>query len=90
MGWELTPKGYDVFCVHPSNTEGTPMTRKTIEEIMKYRGIPRDEATAYWGSLNLKDHWLQITEIGEIVRFLLSGHACHMSGTQVELSGGQR
>jgi NAD(P)-dependent dehydrogenase (short-subunit alcohol dehydrogenase family) len=88
--WELTPKGYDVFVVHPSNTEGTPMTEETIKQIMKYRGLDRKAAERYWGSINLKDHWLRTDEIAEVVSWLVSGRACHASGAQIELAGGQR
>jgi hypothetical protein len=31
LAWELAPKGYDVFCVHPANTLDTPMTEETIK-----------------------------------------------------------
>lgn len=90
MGWELTPKGYSVFVVNPSNTEGTPMTERTIELIMRYRGIGREEAEAYWSSINLKEHWLQPLDIAETVSYLVSGRAAYQSGTAIDLSGGQR
>jgi NAD(P)-dependent dehydrogenase (short-subunit alcohol dehydrogenase family) len=89
-GWELTPKGYRVFGVHPSNTEGTPMTEKTIDGIMNYRGITREEAEDYWGAINLMPRWLLPSDIGEVVNWLVSGHADFMSGSQIELPGGQR
>lgn len=90
MGWELTPKGYDVFCVNPSNTEGTPMTEQTIEYIMEYRHLSRRAAEEYWGSVNLKDHWLSPREIGRVVKWLVSGEADHLSGSMIDLAGGQR
>jgi NAD(P)-dependent dehydrogenase (short-subunit alcohol dehydrogenase family) len=90
MGWELTPKGYDVFCVNPSNTEGTPMTEETIRGIMEYRSLSRRAAEEYWGSVNLKDHWLTPHEIGRVVKWLVSGEADHLSGSMIDLAGGQR
>lgn len=90
MGWELTPKGYTVVCVHPSNTEGTPMTVETVKHIIRYRGMSRDEAQAYWASINLKQEWLQPEDIAETVSWLVSGKAAYLSGTALELSGGQR
>lgn len=90
MGWELTPKGYSVFVVNPSNTEGTPMTERTIKLIMRYRGMDREQAEAYWSSINLKDRWLQPEDIAETVAWLVSGRAAYLSGTALDLSGGQR
>jgi NAD(P)-dependent dehydrogenase (short-subunit alcohol dehydrogenase family) len=90
MGWELTPKGYSVFVVNPSNTEGTPMTERTILHIMRYRGIDRAAAEAYWASINLKTEWLLPPNIAATVRYLVSGAAAYQSGTAIDLSGGQR
>lgn len=90
MGWELTPRGYSSFIVHPSNTEGTPMTEETIQGIMSYRLISRKEAEAYWGAINLKEEWLQPSDIADTVSYLVSGRAAYQSGTAIELSGGQR
>jgi NAD(P)-dependent dehydrogenase (short-subunit alcohol dehydrogenase family) len=90
LGWELAPKGFNVFCVHPSNTEGTPMAEKTIEGIMRYRNMGRSEAEAYWGAVLPKEKWLQPEDISEVVSFLVSGKADYMSGSNIELAGGQR
>jgi NAD(P)-dependent dehydrogenase (short-subunit alcohol dehydrogenase family) len=90
MGWELTPKGYSVFVVNPSNTEGTPMTERTIKLIMNYREMDREQAEAYWSSINLKNRWLQPEDIAETVCWLVSGKAGYMSGSAIDLSGGQR
>jgi NAD(P)-dependent dehydrogenase (short-subunit alcohol dehydrogenase family) len=90
MGWELTPKGYRVFVVHPSNTIGTPMTEETIRHIMRYRGLNRQDAEAYWASINLMPEWLHPEDIARTVRHLVSGSCDYQSGTAIELSGGQR
>jgi NAD(P)-dependent dehydrogenase (short-subunit alcohol dehydrogenase family) len=90
MGWELTPKGYSVFVVNPSNTAGTPMTERTIQLIMRYRKLNRQEAEAYWASINLKNEWLLPPNIAATVRYLVSGAAAYQSGTAIDLSGGQR
>jgi NAD(P)-dependent dehydrogenase (short-subunit alcohol dehydrogenase family) len=90
LAWELAPKGYNVFCVHPSNTEGTPMTEKTIQGIMRYRGLNREQAEAYWGACLPKAQWLQPEDIANTVAWLVSGQADYMSGSNVELAGGQR
>jgi NAD(P)-dependent dehydrogenase (short-subunit alcohol dehydrogenase family) len=90
LAWELAHKGYDVYIVHPSNTEDTPMSDKTIQDIMRYRGLDLEEAREYWSSVNVKGHFLQKQEIAETVSWLVSGKACHLSGTAIEMAGGQR
>jgi NAD(P)-dependent dehydrogenase (short-subunit alcohol dehydrogenase family) len=91
LGWELTPKGFDTFAVHPSNTLGTPMSRRTIEEVARYRGLTLEEAEGYWASVNLMPRWLETSDIGEVVRFLITEEAAgFLSGTQIDLAGGQR
>jgi NAD(P)-dependent dehydrogenase (short-subunit alcohol dehydrogenase family) len=90
VAWELAPKGYDVFCVEPSNTQDTPMTRATIEGLARYRGISRDEAREYWGAVLPRDEWLQKSDIGEVVADLVSGRWSYASGTNIRLAGGQR
>jgi NAD(P)-dependent dehydrogenase (short-subunit alcohol dehydrogenase family) len=88
--WELAPKGYDVFAVHPSNTLDTPMTDKTINDIRRYRGITDEEAEAYWESIAPKGRFLTKNEIALTVRMLVAGSMTFASGSQVELSGGAR
>lgn len=90
MAWELAPKGYNVFCVNPSNVKGTPMSIKTIEDIMRYRGIDREGAEKYWASSLPKWEWLTKEEVAEAVAFLVSGKADYLSGTNIDMAGGQR
>lgn len=90
MAWELAPKNYDVFTVHPSNTAGAPMSEATIRGIMRYRGVDREAAEQYWGAVLPKDRWLDKHDIGEMVADLISGSREYMSGGQIELAGGQR
>lgn len=89
-GWELAPKGYDVFGVHPSNTEGAPMTEDTIKGIMRYRGVDRHTAENYWGAICPKGRWLTPQDIAQVVSNLLMPSGESMSGTNIELSMGQR
>lgn len=89
--WELTPKGYRVFSVHPSNTAGTPMTEKTIEGIERYRGIDHESAENYWGAINLMPRWLAPQDIGEVVLWLVTNPAAeYLAGSDIELKAGQR
>jgi len=90
VAWELAPKGYNVFCVNPSNTENTPMAEATIQGLMRYRNITEEEARKYWASCLPKDKWLQKEEIAEVVAFLISGKADYLSGSNIDLAGGQR
>jgi NAD(P)-dependent dehydrogenase (short-subunit alcohol dehydrogenase family) len=90
MAWELAPKNYDVFCIHPSNTEGTPMTQATIEGLQRYRGLSRAQATSYWAASLPKDRWLNRMDIGHVVAELIDGQHQYLSGSPIELAGGQR
>lgn len=90
LAWELAPKGFDVYCVHPSNTEGAPMTEATIKGIMEYRNLTRREAEAYWGAVLPRERWLQPNDIAGIVRTLLTEESGYLSGSNLELAGGQR
>jgi NAD(P)-dependent dehydrogenase (short-subunit alcohol dehydrogenase family) len=89
LAWELAPKGFDVFCVHPSNTEGTPMTEQTIRGLMDYRCLTREDAEAYWGASLPRAKWLQTKDIARTVHWLITKGE-YVSGAQIELGGGQR
>lgn len=90
MAWELAPKGYDVFVIHPSNTYGTPMTEETIQGLMSYRGMSRSQAEAYWNDSPIRVSILQPEDIVELIHFLMGPRSSYLSGTQIELAGGQR
>jgi NAD(P)-dependent dehydrogenase (short-subunit alcohol dehydrogenase family) len=90
LAWELAPKGYDVFCIHPSNTYGTPMSEQTIAGLERYRHLSRDSAEAYWNDSAIRSHSLTTGEISELVLYLCSGNAQYLAGAQLELAGGQR
>ncbi len=90
ISWELAPKGFDVFCVNPSNVEGTPMAEKTISELERYRGLSHDEAVDYWSASLPRADWLQASDIFECIKFLVSGKAGYLSGCSIDLAGGQR
>lgn len=90
MAWELAPKGYDVYIIHPSNTYGTPMTEETIQGLMRYRGLDREQATAYWNDTAIRNRMLHPKDISELVMFLMGPHGQYLAGSQIELAGGQR
>lgn len=88
--WELAPKGYDVYCIHPSNVDDSPMHSDTVACIQNYRGISKEEAEAYWSSGYVRGRSLRKEEISSLVKFLLTPEAEFLSGQQFELTGGQR
>lgn len=90
MAWELAPKGYRVFIVHPSNVEDTPMAEATIQGLQRVRGIDREQAEAYWGALNVLPRWLNADDVAEVVAWLVSGKIDHLSGASLDLWAGQR
>ena len=99
-GWELTPKGFTVHTVHPSNTFSRKdnrgnfyphMTEATIRGLMEYRNLSRQAAEEYWGACNLMDRWLHPDDIAELIWFLITSEsAMFMSGAALEMKAGQR
>lgn len=91
VAWELAPKGYRVFIVNPSNTQGTPMTEETILGLMRYRDLDRAQAEEYWGAVRALPRWLQAVEIGTIVRELVTNRSMEwLAGCPLDLGGGTR
>lgn len=90
IAWELAPKGFLVFGVHPSNTIDTPMQEETIQGIMRYRGIGRQAAQDYWASILPMQQWLTKKDIANLVVRLLSGELDYLSGSNIQMAGGQR
>ena len=90
VAWELAPKGYDVFAIHPSNTLDAPMSEATIQGLMKYRNLSRQQAEEYWGAILPKKSFLTKDQIAEMVSYAVSGKAEYLSGCDLELKGGQR
>jgi NAD(P)-dependent dehydrogenase (short-subunit alcohol dehydrogenase family) len=90
LAWELAPKNYNVIGIHPSNTLDTPMTERTIQKIEEFRSISREAAEAYWSAVLPKNSFLTKEEIGRHVAHFCSGDADYLSGSNIELRGGQR
>lgn len=90
VAWELAPKGFDVFCVNPSNVSDGPMTQDTIKGLMAYRGLDQAEATAYWGASCPKEDFLTMCQVADVVFNLIQPDMEYMSGCSVDLAGGQR
>jgi NAD(P)-dependent dehydrogenase (short-subunit alcohol dehydrogenase family) len=88
--WELAPKAYDVYIIHPSNVEYTPMTQDTIQGLIRYRNLSVNEATEYWEANNPRELFLTKYEIAQLVQHLLFGDTSYLAGGPIELAGGQR
>ncbi len=89
-GWELSPKGFRVVGIHPSNTAGTPMTEDTVEGIMAYRGLSREAAEEYWGAVRCFPRWLSPHDIYKACNAFTSGQLDYASGSNIDLPGGAR
>lgn len=90
LGHELTPKGYFIYGVHPGNVEGTPMAQATIQGIVEYRHLEHDAAREYWASGLLMPRFLRADDVATTIRNLVLHDNGYQSGTNIELSGGQR
>jgi NAD(P)-dependent dehydrogenase (short-subunit alcohol dehydrogenase family) len=88
--WELAPKGFDVYIIHPSNVVDTPMTNDTIEHLMRYRNLDLADAKAYWGANSLRESLLTKDEIVQMVEFIVYNDVDYLSGCPIELNGGNR
>jgi NAD(P)-dependent dehydrogenase (short-subunit alcohol dehydrogenase family) len=88
--WELAPKGFDVYCINPSNVLDTPMTKETINNLMNYRQLTLEEATEYWGANCPRESFLTKSEIVDTVAHILFIDKGYMSGNPIDLGGGQR
>jgi NAD(P)-dependent dehydrogenase (short-subunit alcohol dehydrogenase family) len=90
IAWELGPKAYDVFAIHPSNVLDAPMSEETIQGLMRYRNMSRAAAEAYWNDGTFRDQPLTKWEIADLVSYLFTPSSAYLSGTQLELAGGAR
>lgn len=90
LTYELAPKGYLVFVVHPSNVADAPMSETTIQGLMRYRKLTRTEAEAYWSAEAPMGRFLTKEEVAKTVVDLVDGKHNHMNGAQIELGMGGR
>lgn len=90
LAWELAPRNYNVLCVHPSNISDSPMEKKTIGAIQKFRGISYAAAVDYWNSGMIRQNMLDGDQIARLIYFFISGKCDYMSGSAVCLTGGNR
>jgi NAD(P)-dependent dehydrogenase (short-subunit alcohol dehydrogenase family) len=88
--WELAPKGFDVYIIHPSNVYDTPMSHDTIEHLQRYRNLDKNEAMSYWSANFIRKSPLTKEEIAQHVEYIVYNDVDYLSGSPIELGGGQR
>ena len=90
MAWELAPKGYDVYVLHPGNVKDTPMAKSTMEQLMRYRNLTALEAQLYWNTGNPRSTILTANDIATVVSHICDGSMVYTAGNPIDLTGGQR
>lgn len=90
VAWELAPKGFDVYIINPSNVENSPMSDQTIRDLARYRVMSMAEAVEYWSANNPRSGFLSKDEIADLTLHLVRGWYPYLSGTPLNLGGGQR
>lgn len=90
MAWELAPKGYDVYIIHPGNVKDTPMATHTIRELQRYRGMTSLEAQLYWNTGNPRNTILEADDIATLVSEICDNKLTYTAGNPIDLTGGQR
>ena len=85
---EVARKGITVNAICPSYVD-TPMTERTIDNIMAQTGRDRQAATQALISSNPQGRLIQPAEIAESVQFLCGDQAAAINGQTIALSGGE-
>jgi NAD(P)-dependent dehydrogenase (short-subunit alcohol dehydrogenase family) len=91
LAWDYTAQGFRFHCIHPHSVADTPMTSNVIREIKNTKGMTTDEAVAYWKRTLLLPNRLTKAEVAETVLWLMKeAPTAHLSGSSIELYGGER
>lgn len=90
MAWELAPKGYDVYVIHPGNVKDTPMAKSTMEQLAAYRKMTPLEAQLYWNTGNPRNTILSAHDIAVLVSEICDNKMIYAAGNPIDLTGGQR
>lgn len=91
MAWELTDKGYRVHVVNPYHVEDTPMWETVQQDVMRTKGMTREEADAY-GRKDLKmPRPLAAEDVARVIESLVVRPGLDwMVGQPINLYGGTR
>lgn len=91
LAWDYTSHGYRFHVVNPHSVEDTPMTSQVIREIQMTKKMDEGEAMDYWKRSLLLTKRLTRGEVAKTVKWLLlDAPTSHLSGTSIELYGGER
>jgi NAD(P)-dependent dehydrogenase (short-subunit alcohol dehydrogenase family) len=91
LAWDYAAKGFRFNCINPHSVEDTPMTGRVIEQIAVQKEISTDEAMAYWKRTLQLPERLTRAEVAKTVAWLmLDCPTAHLSGSSIELYGGER
>lgn len=88
LALEVARKGITVNAVCPGYI-ATPMTERTIDNIVEKTGKTREEAQAILEAGNPQHRLIEPGEVAETVRFLCSDAAISINGQAIALSGGE-
>ncbi len=88
LALEVARKGITVNAVCPGYIN-TPMTDRTLDNIVAKTGKSREEAEDFLKAGNAQHRLIEPDEVAETVRFLCSDGAVSINGQAVTLSGGE-
>ena len=88
--WELAPRGYRVYTVHPGNVVDGPMSERTMQELARLHDLDAEAARRYWDAGRVLPEHVDKAEIARVVLELVDGRHDHMAGANIEFPAGQR
>jgi hypothetical protein len=66
------------------------MTEDTIQDLMRYRNLSREQAEEYWGANLPRESFLTKEQIAHYIHYLIFLDTGYLSGCPIELAGGMR
>ena len=88
LALEVADRGVTVNAVCPGYVE-TDMMEQAIDNVMKRTGRSREEARAYFNSLNPQGRVVQPEEVADAVLWLCGDGAAGVNGAAIPISGGE-
>jgi NAD(P)-dependent dehydrogenase (short-subunit alcohol dehydrogenase family) len=91
LAWDYGAHGFRLNVVNPHSVEDTPMTKEVIRQISMTKDLTESEALAYWKRMLVLPNRLTRDEVAQTVEWiLLDCPTAHLSGSSIELYGGER
>jgi len=88
LALEVADRGITVNAVCPGYVE-TDMMDQAIDNVMRRTGRTREEARAYFASLNPQGRVVQPQDVADAVMWLCSDGAASVNGAAVPINGGE-